>query len=82
MFKYLVSYECCGEVYHEIMDVYQLAKSIGCADFNERSDHQVWRLLPNAEPQRVRAELEPRLHKVYLYDRYNNFIDSGKYPEH
>lgn len=80
--KYLVSYSIEGETVWEVMSMRKVAESIGCADYLERSNHAVWRLIPNREPEPLWIEFAPRYHNVTVMDRYGNYVDSADYPEH
>lgn len=80
--QYLMAYCVEGETFHAIASMREIAHSIGCADFLERENHRIWRLIPGENPQPMEYSVERKLHRVYLYDKYGNFVESGEFPEH
>ena len=59
----------------------EIAKTIGCRDFNETYDFQVYRVTADGV-QRLYFYDCPKYHYVELRDRWGNRVDSGDYPEH
>ena len=73
---YLVRYTSNGETVWKIMTAQQFAQSIANPD---RSEHHIWRLI--GEPHPLKYRHVPKYREVWLFDRYDNFIESGNYPE-
>ena len=59
----------------------EIAKTIGCRDFNESYDFQVYNVTSD-DVHRLYFYDCPKYHYVELLDRWGNVIDSGEYPEH
>ena len=71
---YLVRYTSDSETHWELMTVQQFAQSIANPD---RSEHRIWRLA--AEPQLIKYQHVGKYREVWLFDRFDNFIESGTY---
>ena len=72
--SYLVRYTHDGETVWEFMNAQQFAQSIANPD---RSEHRIWRLI--AEPQPIKYYHVPKYGEVWIFDRFDNFIESGTY---
>jgi len=74
---YLVRYISNGETHWELMTAQQFAQSIGNPD---RSEHRIWRLA--GDPHPLKYQHVSKYREVWLFDRFDNFIESENYPEH
>lgn len=81
METYLFVYRAEGEFVKTLATAAKIAETIGCRDFNETSDHRVYRVNANGVHQ-LNYRDYPGLHCVDLFDVYGNPVDSGTYPEH
>lgn len=81
---YLITFKSDGEFVAEFMKMWQIASIYGCSDYNETSDHKVYRLSPDAEPERLilREEFENGLHTVVLRTQNGLLVDDADWPEH
>lgn len=76
--SYLVRYTSNGATIWAFMNAQEIAQSIANPN---HSDHRIWRLLPNAEPLAVKIRNVSKYCEVWLFDRFDNFIESGTYSE-
>ena len=53
MTNYLVTYKADGEFMAEFMNIKQIADLYGCSDINDTTDHKVYRLSPDKEPEQL-----------------------------
>ncbi len=84
MEMYLVTFKCDGEFVAEFMNMWQIADVYGCSDYNETSDHKVYRLTPDAEPERLKIaeERDGGCHVVALRTMAGEHVDDYEWPEH
>ena len=71
---YLVRYASDGETHWELMTAQQFAQSIANPD---RSEHRIWRLA--GDPHPLKYQHVSKYREVWLFDRFDNFIESGTY---
>ena len=71
---YLVRYTSDSETHWRLMTAQQFAQSIANPD---RSEHRIWRLA--GDPHPLRYQHVSKYREVWLFDRFDNFIESGTY---
>ena len=81
MTRYLFTYYVDEHFCVLLADMEQIARTVGCRDCNETSNHKVYRVLPDGVTQLVIGDHHRDL-TICLYDRFDNLIDSAKYPDH
>ena len=81
---YLMTYKCDDQFNAEFVHMWQIADMYGCRDFNETSDHKVYKLATDAEPERLKLAEERNggLHTVTLRTMNGVFVDDAEWPEH
>ena len=77
---YLVQYRCDGVFDAKVMDISELAILIGFCDCNECDDFDIYRLIPDKAPEKLRYSKECCI--LWLEDRYGNPVASCEYPDH
>lgn len=81
---YLITFKSDGEFMAEFMHLWQIAEVYGCRDYNETSDHKVYALSPDAEPERLilSEERNGGLHTLTLRTQAGAFVADADWPEH
>ena len=84
MCKYLMTYKSDGQFVSNLMNMWQIAILYGCSDYNETYDHAVYRLAPDAEPERLKIgeERDGGCHVVALRTMAGEHVDDYEWPEH
>lgn len=83
---YLVTYKADGDFMAEFMNIKQIADLYGCDDINDTTDHKVYRLAPDKEPERLKLQaswVQGIGHTVQLWEPdESEMIDEAEVIEH
>ena len=78
---YLITFKCDGEFMAEFMHMWQIAELYGFNDCNGTGDYKVYRLSPDAEPERL--DIREGRHSIALFTEAGEQVTEYEdWPEH